>query len=62
MNRLLTVVIFGFLIVSCSDSKIKKKGFFTLNVTELVFLLEHAYQTIIDAVIASKPKKRNCFR
>lgn len=40
------------------NSKIEnKEGFYTINDTELVFLLEKANQTIIDVIIASKPKK-----
>jgi adenine-specific DNA-methyltransferase len=40
------------------NSKIEKRdGFYTVNDTELVFLLEEANQTVIDEVLASNPKK-----
>lgn len=34
MNRILTILIFGFLIVSCSDNKIEKKGFQVNEISE----------------------------
>lgn len=35
----------------------KKEGFYTINKTEIILILEKANQELIDSVVASKPKK-----